>query len=310
VDRAGHGELENGELSFLARLEARLTPAPPGQTWIGDDAAVVRGSRQALLVAADAVVAGVHADLALCGLDDLGWKALAVNLSDLAAMGAGPAWAVVTVCAPPGTDLDLLYDGLLEAAATYRCPVVGGDLSSSPCLVVSVTVGGTMPTGAAPVLRSGAAAGDSIWLTGAVGASAAGLAALRRGERSGALVDAHRRPQPLLAAGRAAAEAGATAMIDVSDGFALDLWRLARASGVGVQLEQLPVAPGATAEQALGGGEDYQLVFTAPPEALVPDTFRAATLPDPIWCGRCTAAGGTLELGGEPLPVSGWEHRL
>jgi thiamine-monophosphate kinase len=284
---------------------------------VGDDAAVVTPPSGRLLLAADAVVAGVHADLSLVGLDDLGWKALAVNVSDVAAMGGRPGQAVVTVAGPLGDlDLDLLYDGLVAASDTYGCPVVGGDLAAAPALVVSVAVTGD--AGAAeppPVLRSGARPGDVLFVTGPLGASAAGLVLLREGrEAEGAeLVDAHRRPRARVEEGTAARAAGATAMIDVSDGLALDVWRLADASGVGVAVDSVPVAPGveragAASALALGGGEDYELVFAAPDPGRVRDRFAALGLRTPLVIGRCTDDPAERRLGEGLLPRAGWEH--
>ena len=241
-----------GERAVIDRLTRRLAPAGPGEVWIGDDAAVLApppGGGQ-LLLAADAVVEGVHFDLALVGLADVGWKALAVNVSDLAAMGGRPLAAVVSVIGASAAGVDELYDGLVAAASRYGCAVVGGDLSGGASLVVSVAVTGTCD-GRRPVLRSGARPGDLVFVTGPLGRSAAGLAALRAsagGDAAAtsvaACVAAHRRPEALVAAGAAAALGGATAMIDVSDGLGVDLDRLAVASGVGVELHRLPVADG------------------------------------------------------------------
>ena len=281
------------EASLIERLRARL-PA------IGDDSAVVDG----LLLCADACVAGVHADLALVGVDDFGWKALASCVSDIAAMGGRPVAALVTVS---GTvDLDLLYDGLLAAAGEYGCPVVGGDLTAGDGLVVSVAVVGRCPEGE-PVLRSGASPGDQLFLSGPLGASAAGLAVLQAGGTGGPAV-AHRRPQARLAEGEAARRAGATAMIDVSDGLGIDLWRLADESGVGVVVDDVPVADGATEEQALGGGEDYELLFAAPDGERVAAEFAAAGLRAPLAIGRCTPDPNERRLHDGPLPRTGWEH--
>ena len=264
---------------------AVVTQPGPGETWIGDDAAVVTlpgGAR--LLLAADAVVAGVHADLSLTGLDDLGWKAMAVNVSDIAAMGGRPGHALVTVAGPAGTDLDLLYRGIAEAAAAYRCPVVGGDLANAPVLVVTVAVTGTFD--GAPLLRSGASPGDLVYVTGPLGLAAAGLRLLKEGKEAPVAAGmAHRRPRPAVAAGLAARAAGATAMIDISDGLAADLGHLADASGVGLALADVPIGEAATAEEALSGGEDYVLAFTAP------DTGRASGMPSPGWTRRSWSAG-------------------
>src|SRR5687768_8557077 len=149
-----------GELAVIAALEHRLPRPPAGETWIGDDAAVLAAPTGPLLLAADAVVEGVHADLTRTSLADLGWKALAVNVSDIAAMGGRPLHAVVTVAVPPGRsdDVTALYDGLLPAAEAFGCAVVGGDLTAGPALVVTVAVTGTIDDvdAGGPVLRSGA----------------------------------------------------------------------------------------------------------------------------------------------------------
>jgi thiamine-monophosphate kinase len=277
-----------GEFAAIERIAGLL---PDGPAWIGDDAAVLPDG---LLFAADAVVAGVHADLSLTTLDDLGWKALVSNVSDIAAMGGEPSYAVVTVAGPADIDLDALYRGLAAASVAYGCPVVGGDLTNAPALVVTVAILGTVD--GPPVLRSGAGAGDRIWVTGPLGAAAHGLAELRAGTGPG---DAHRRPHARVAEGRRARLAGATAMIDVSDGLGADLCHVLEASGVGCALDTVPLAPGATLEDALGGGEDYELVFMMP----------AATAVDwAIAIGACTDDPTERTLQGAPLPPAGWQH--
>ena len=272
-----------------------------------------------MLLAADAVVAGVHADLTLVGLDDMGWKAMVANVSDIAAVGGRPCCAVVTVAGPLGTiDFDLLYDGLTAGSAAYGCPIVGGDLTSSPTLVVSVAIvgdagGSELP---APVLRSGARPGDTIFVTGPLGSSAAGLHLLQTGRVAEApdLVLAHRRPRARLDEGTAARKGGATAMIDVSDGLAADLRHIAEGSGVGVVLDRVPVAIGVNRVSndpeslALGGGEDYELLFTAPDADLVETTFAERGLGKPLRIGHCTAEAGERRLRDGDLPVAGWEH--
>jgi len=252
---------------------------------IGDDAAVVAAPAGPLLLAADAVVAGVHADLDAVGLDDLGWRAVVANVSDIAAMGGRPRHLLVSVAAPPETELDLLFDGIDEAAREYGCEVVGGDLTNAPSLIVAVSVTGTVPDGGAPVLRSGARAGDDIYLTGPLGGAAA----------SGW----HARPRARVEEGERARVGGATAMIDVSDGLAADLNHLAESSGIGVDVAvaDVPVAEGATLEQALGGGEDYELVFTAPPSA-------ASGFGWAVRIGVCT------DDVGQRMEHAGWEHRF
>lgn len=305
------------ELGIIERLRHRLA-GPPGQTWVGDDVAVVPGPDGPLLLAADTVVAGVHADLDLVGLDDLGWKALVANVSDIASVGGRPTHALVTVAGHLGElDIDLLYDGLTAAAAAYRCPIVGGDLSSAPTLVVTVAVAGDGgPSDPPLVLRSGAAPGDTLFVTGPLGSSAAGLVLLQadRAAEAPDLVLAHRRPRARLAEGAAARAAGASAMIDLSDGLAADVRHLAEASGVGVALDHVPVAIGVSRVSdepenlALGGGEDYELVFAAPDAARIAAGFEEAGLGKPIRIGRCTPDPTERRLRDAELPVLGWEH--
>ena len=273
-------------MAFLERLARRLPD-------IGDDAAVVRAPDGPLLLAADALVEGVHVDLSITTAADFGWKALAVNASDIAAMGGRPLYALVTVVVPTGrgADLEALYEGLLDASAAFDCAVVGGDLSSGPALTVSVAVAGTVDDGGpGPVLRSGARPGDLLWVTGPLGAAARDLGRRWPGR-------AHARPEPRLEAGAAARRAGATAMLDLSDGLALDLRRLAVASGVGVVVDDVPLAEGATLEQALAGGDDYELLAASP-------------VPLPGWLpvGHCTGDPQERRLGAAPLPAGGWSH--
>ncbi len=318
------------EFAVIARLRARFeaparlrTPSgdvpPAGDTWIGDDAAVVGlapGVRA--LMATDLVVGGVHVDTELSGPEDIGYKALMVTLSDFAAMGARPAYALASVAAPPGTDLDALGAGLAEAAEEAACVIVGGDLSESPVLVVSTAVVGVAePGGPGPLLRSGARPGHRLFVTGPLGRSAAGLRILRsarpdRGshERAPDLVRAHRRPVARLAEGEASRRSGASAAIDLSDGLLADLSHLAGASGVGVDLESVPVADGAIREEALSGGEDYELlVATGAPDDLAA-AFAAAGLALPLPIGVCTENVGRLTLDGVELPQGGWHHRF
>jgi thiamine-monophosphate kinase len=285
--------------------------------WIGDDAAVLGPVPGRLVLTTDLSVVGVHADLGLIGLDDLGWRAMAAAASDVAAMGARSEAAVVAVAGPPTTDLDLLYEGVAAAAKAHRCPVVGGDLSTATELVVAVTVLGQVEGKPGPVLRSGAQAGDELFVTGPLGGAAAGLRALRAaaetrpGARTGGhepLERAHRRPLARLDEGETARRAGARAMVDVSDGFLADLGHIADASAVGFRLDQVPVCPGATIDDALGGGEDYELVMaTARPRQLL-TAFAEAGLRTPIRIGTCTADRSERTLAGEPTIPLGWEH--
>jgi thiamine-monophosphate kinase len=268
-------EHDAGEFALIARLARHLTGA-------GDDAAVVPFGERSLVLAVDAVVEGRHFRRDLSGLRDVGWKALAVNLSDLAAMGAVvPRAALVTLLRPAGcsdADVEELYEGLAEAARAFGVDLVGGDTTSAAGLALSVAAVGELEGEA--VWRSGARAGDALVVVGALGAGSAGLAAAEPGhEPAPAHLAAHRRPWPLLAAGRVLAEAGATALIDVSDGLGQDLAHVCRASGVRARVDWtlLPVAAGvlSVAESVgrdpvrlvCGGGEDYALLAALPPDA-------------------------------------------
>ena len=183
---------------------------------------------------------------------------------------------------------------------------MGCDTSTGPELFIAVTVTGHAER---PVLRSGASPGETVFVTGPLGGAAAVLAALDAGE---AVADpsALHRPVPRLAEGRAAAEAGATAMLDLSDGLAVDLRRLVEASGVGIVIDPgaVPVADGATQEQAVGGGDDYELCFVAPDAGRVSAAFEEQGLRAPVVIGRTTDGDGA-QLGDQPL-AGGWEHTV
>ena len=302
------GPPAGGEFAAIARISARLGTAPSGEVWAGDDAAIVAIGAGTVVAAADALVAGVHADLALTSLADFGWKALAVNVSDLAAMGCRAARALVTVSGAPVTDLDALYEGLVEAAEAFGCPIVGGDLTGGPTLVVSVSVMGDGSGVPGPVLRSGARPGDRLWVTGPLGGAAAGLRALREGRDRPLVRAAHARPVPRVAEGMAARRLGATAMIDVSDGFAADLGHLLDASGVGCVLDRVPVAAGASQADALGGGDDYELVWSCPPQVDAVAEFEALGLRPPVPIGACVGDTRERRVGHVPLGTRGWDH--
>lgn len=282
----------SGELEFVRRLAERLPH-------VGDDAAVLDEGR---LLASDLLVEGVHFRSAWATPEDVGYKALAVNLSDLAAMGGEPEAAVAAVALPPERPglADALLAGLLDAADRFGCPLVGGDTSTGPDLFVAVTVLGRAEH---PVLRSGASPGEALFVTGPLGAAAAVLDHLRAGDEVADPQPLHR-PVPRLAEGRAAARAGATAMLDLSDGLGLDTRRLAEASAVGLRIEEVPAAPGATRAQAVAGGDDYELCFTAPDPGRVQAAFEEAGLRAPIEIGR------TVERADDQPLEGGWEHPL
>jgi len=302
------------ELSLIQAFE-RTTEARGGRVvrWIGDDAAVVR-ARPFAVTSIDSIADGVHFELATHSPADVGWKALAQALSDLAAMGAEAGEAYVSLALPAELDDGAVVDlvgGMEELAAATGTTIAGGDLIASPALVVTVAVTGWAGDEAEIVGRDGASPSDLVGVTGDLGASAAGLLALRGDAPADeALVRRHRRPEPRLEAGRALAAAGASAMIDLSDGLATDGEHVARLSGVELRLSlaELPLAPGvAEAARAAGrdplelaatGGDDYELLFSIPAERREAAEAAATAAGAPLtWLGEVRAGSGLILLG-------------
>jgi thiamine-monophosphate kinase len=312
ADHPTIGKSTRGEDDIIKRIAAILGrgPIPRGERHIGDDAAVLAPFVGQALISTDMAVLGVHLDATLFPLEDLGFKAVASAVSDLAAMGGRPRGAVVAVSAPPGTDLEELHRGIADAAVITSCPIVGGDLTRGNDVSVAVTVFGECPGGDA-VLRSGARPGEKILVSGPLGRSSAGL----RRRRAGAalqdeLVVAHRRPWPRLAEGIAARGAGASAMMDLSDGLGLDLHRLADASNVGFVLDGVPVAEGATEQEAISGGEDYELLIVTPNVERLRMIFADRGLRQPIQIGWTVEDVSERTLRGERFERKGWQHQL
>ena len=300
---------EDDVLQRIAAIVGRRTP-PPGEVHVGDDAAVLAPFVGQTLISTDVAVLGVHLDAHLFPLEDLGFKAVASAVSDLAAMGARPRAAVVAVGSPAGTDLEELHRGIADAASVTNCPIVGGDLTEAVDVFVAVTVLGECPSRGA-VLRDGARPGDELFVTGPLGRSAAGLRRRRDGAGlSDELVVAHRRPWPRLDEGVAARSAGAHAMMDLSDGLGLDLHRLADASGVGFELDEVPVANGATLDEAVSGGEDYELLIASDDPGRLSMIFQDRGLRAPIPIGRVVADSTTRTCAGEPFARRGFQHEL
>jgi thiamine-monophosphate kinase len=217
---------------------------------------------------------------------------------------------VVAVTAPPGTDLESLHLGIAEAAALTNTPIVGGDLSRGNDVAVTVTVLGECP-GRGAVLRSGAREGDELLVTGPLGRAAAGLRRRREGASlSDELVEAHRRPWPRLNEGMAARGAHVHAMMDLSDGIGLDLHRLADASNVGFELRAIPVAPGATLEEAMSGGEDYELLIATNDPGRLRMMFVDRGLRAPLSVGFVVADPMVRTLDGAAFLRRGFEHKL
>ncbi|GAA1847108.1 thiamine-phosphate kinase [Pseudonocardia ailaonensis] len=304
-----------GEFGLIARVtRERIQPAAT-LLGPGDDSAVVAAPDGRVVACVDVLVEGVHFRLDWSSPVDVGRKAAAANLADIAAMGAVPTGLLVGLAAPRDTPVEVLEglaDGLWAEAGLVDVGLVGGDVASSSQLVVSVTALGTLE-GREAVTRSGARPGDVVAVCGRLGWSAAGLAVLTRGFRSpGAVVDAHRRPQPPYAAGPAAAVAGATAMIDVSDGLLADLAHVAEASGVRIDLRRTAFAiPDRLRDvgSALGvdpvdwmltGGEDHALAATFPPSTPLPEGFTVV--------GAVEEGTGVTVDGEAHEGPSGWQH--
>jgi thiamine-monophosphate kinase len=299
-----------GELELIAAIETALADRSGRLVrWTGDDAAVTR-ARPYAVTSIDTLVDGVHFRRATHGLRDIGWKALATALSDLAAMGADAGEAYVSVVVPDDLDEPLeLVKGMEELAVECGATIAGGDVVQGPVLVLTVAVTGWADAEDELVGRDGARPGDLVGVTGELGGSEAGRLLLEAGATAPPEpIARHLRPRPLLGTGRALAAAGATAMIDVSDGLATDARHVAERSGVElrVRLEDVPRAAGVTAEQAATGGDDYELLVTFPPARRAAAEAAAAL----TWIGEASAGGGLLLLGPDG-PVSGlrgYEH--
>ena len=271
------------ELDVIRRITARVGVRGGVHIGIGDDAAVLDDGT---VLALDMVVDGVHVRRSTHSPADIGHTALAVNLSDIAAMGAKPVAAVVGLGLPDdltAAEVEQMYDAMEALAKAHGMSIAGGDISASPVLTLSVALMGRTAHGVRPILRSGARAGHRIVVTGALGASGAGRAILDDplvgtgvADRD-ALVACHLRPTPHVARGQHLAEAGAGSMMDISDGLLLDADRLARASGLRAEIDlgalriadgvqQVAVALGHDPDLfAATAGEDYELLATLPP---------------------------------------------
>lgn len=326
-----------GEDALLAQVFPRLPDAPQALVGPGDDAAVLAADDGRVVATTDMLVEGRDFRREWSAAGDVGWKAAAQNLADIAAMGARPTGLLVALAAP--ADLAARWvldfsDGLAAACQGTGAGVVGGDLSGADQIVVCITALGDLQ-GRAPVLRSGARPGDVVAVCGRIGWSAAGLDLLRAGRSDVVpeLVEAHRRPRPPYEAGPAAAAAGATAMLDLSDGLLRDLGRLARASGVTIDLDFGGLTSFATqrgylsaAARALGagerrgagdrevservarwcltGGEDHGLAACFPSGADLPEGFTTVGTAKAGVDGRPPVLLGGVDPGADV----GWDH--
>jgi thiamine-monophosphate kinase len=289
------------ELDLVRRIGRWASPAAGSALvlGIGDDCAIYRprGSREDLLFTTDMLVEDVHFRRATHRPEDVGWKCLARGLSDIAAMGGEPRFCLVSLAVAEWADaawVESFYRGLLRLARREHTALAGGDLALAAKVTCDIVVCGAVPRGRA-LRRDGARAGDAIYVSGALGGSALGLA-----KGSGKAWMRHARPEPRLALGRFIREKlHATTAMDLSDGLSLDLRRLCQASGLRAEIAMPPVYPGATRQQALHGGEDYELLFTVPARVKVPSEYtRIGTM----------RRGAGVTLDGAPLEALGWDH--
>ena len=312
-----------GEFGLIAAIRAVLPPDPPGALGIGDDGAVLPAPDGRVVASTDLLVEGRHFRRDWSAATDIGVKAAAQNLADIAAMGASPT-ALLLGLAVPGelaaAWVVAVAEGMAAECARAGAMIAGGDVTSSDSVMLAITALGSL-AGRDPVTRTGASPGEVVAISGPVGQSAAGLALLHAGlgtlpaafePELLRLVMAHQRPQPDYAAGPAAAVAGATSMIDVSDGLVADLGHIADASGVRLEIESASL-PGTGAltsaaarlgsdwrEWALAGGEDHALAATFPQEATLPDGWTVI--------GKASSGAGVLVDAKPWSGLPGWDH--
>ncbi|MFL5591596.1 MAG: thiamine-phosphate kinase [Ktedonobacteraceae bacterium] len=329
------GEL--GEFGLIARITAGLPQSPDVIVGVGDDAAILDiGGEEVLVATCDAQVEDTHFRLRRGSPRDIGRRALAVNLSDIAAMGARPRFALISLLVPPALDvaiLDGIYAGLREEAAQFDVALVGGNIArNAERLIIDITLLGT-GTRNKLLRRDTAKAGEAVMVTGSLGSAAAGLlvsedeqlAAKVAPENLAGVLAALNTPTPRVAAGQWLAQHGVTTCIDVSDGLAADISHICEASVVGVQIEAeaLPIRPEVVRiaafagrepqDLALFGGEDYELVFTVPADhadMLARELFVAAGVSATAIGTICEGSAMTLLHQGKPSPLrpGGWDH--
>ncbi len=293
---------------------------------IGDDAAAWQGDDSIQLASVDSFIQGVHFTPETTPWPDVGGKALAVNISDIAAMGGIPRYALVSLSLPDNSqveDVAALYNGMLKLAKQYGVAIIGGDISRAPLVAVTITILGSSPTKQI-LTRSSARPGDIVAITGNLGAAAAGMEVLKNKrkldpEAESRLKNAFLHPTPRIAEGLLLVEQGVKTAIDISDGLVADLNQICKASKVGarIDVERVPIEPAVKTvfkekalELALSGGEDYELLFTAGAEVME-RVKKAASGPVTV-IGEITAGKGVtlVDKEGNPfeLKKAGWEH--
>jgi len=326
---------EFGLIDLLAKMSYGV-PDKKIKSWqqlilgIGDDAAAWYGDTSIQLATVDSLIQDVHFSLDITSWEELGWRAMAANLSDIAAMGGLPKYALVSLALPDHTeveDVSALYRGMIELAQQFEVAIVGGDMSSAPLLVINITILGSAKSQDKHMLtRSAAKAGEKVAVTGYLGGATAGLEMLTKhlrfdSEATASLKKAFLHPCPRVAEGQILVEQGVRAAIDISDGLISDLAHICQASQVSAQIEidRVPVHPAVEAnfgnqalELALSGGEDYELLFTASAEA-IDKVIAVTSCPITVIGEIMTARTGKITLvdgKGNPVnpPQAGWEH--
>lgn len=329
-----------GEFGVIERLNSLVVQRSAGNEAVrgfpllvdtGDDTAVWQSGKGRELFTTDTVVEGIHFTRETTPWRDLGWKAIAANISDIASMGGLPTYALITLGLPRETgvgDIEEMYRGMLEIGEEYGMAIVGGDIVGSPVLFVTTALTGV--TQRDPLLRCNARPGDRVAVSGYVGSSGGGLKLMldspgATGEAADYLRRAHRRPMPAVSQGRMLSEAGIAAAMDVSDGLVDDLGKLCAASGVTARIHasDVPVHPGlrqmfpgTCLDLALGGGEDYVLLFTGPAsvvDSLIPGLGEGSAVIGSIEPAGEAAQPGKVIFVGESgdqmiLSGSGWDH--
>lgn len=326
---------EFGLIDLLAEMvrstqDKQIAPFQQLILGIGDDAAVWQGDAQIQMATVDSLIQDVHFSLDITPWQELGWKSLAVNLSDIAAMGGVPRYALVSLALPNHTEIDdvtALYQGMIELAQQSAVAIVGGDTSRAPLVAITITIFGSARNQDKHILtRSAAKVGDKIAVTGHLGAAAAGWEMLTKQlqfdlQATTRLKQAFLHPHPRIAEGQLLVAQGVKAAIDISDGLISDLNHICQASRIGarIEIDRVPVEPAVKAnfgdralELALSGGEDYELLFTASAEVI--DSIRAIAHCPITVIGDIVADKASkitlVDSKGKPVSLSkkGWEH--
>jgi len=298
-------------------------------TGIGDDAAAWYGDTSIQLATVDSFIQDVHFSLGTASWEDLGWKAMAANLSDIAAMGGSPRYALVSLALPDHTevgDVTALYKGLIELVQQTGVAIIGGDINSAPLVAITITILGSTGQDKQILTRSAAKPGEQVAVTGYLGTAAAGLEMLTKQlqfnpEDTTYLKKAFLHPYPRITEGKLLVEQGVKTAIDISDGLILDLKQICKASQVSarIEIDRVPIEPAVKAnfndkslELALSGGEDYELLFTGSTKT-IDKVRRAVSCPVTVIGEIVAYKAGEITLvdsKGKPFSLgkTGWEH--